>query len=186
MFIAANASSNPTSVEFRPGKDAAPLPELHSTSVLVLFAIAGSCYSEELRPSLNQGRPLLAIRGASPQFRRNNAEAGKISGWPRKIAHQSGGDRIANYGHDDRNCRGCGFERLGGGHPARDDDIGITSDDWQARIASGPGLAPISSRASRVLSGHPGTPWCAVRTTPAYPVKGPQFEGLFVRIAHEH
>ena len=37
-------------VAFRSGKGAAPLPELHSTSLLILFAIVDSYYSEAPRP----------------------------------------------------------------------------------------------------------------------------------------
>ena len=63
----------------------------------------------------------------SAQFRRNDAEAGKIASRPCKIVHRTGCDWIADYSHNDRNSWGCRFECFGSRRPARDDDINIAS-----------------------------------------------------------
>src|SRR5262245_39750363 len=79
----------------------------------------------------------------STQFRRNDAETGRVPAWPCKIVYQTGCNRIAYDGHDDRDRSGCGLERLGGDRPTRDDDINIAS--YQLSGKPGERLNPVLS-----------------------------------------
>src|SRR6516162_3412884 len=69
------------------------------------------------------------------QFRSNNAEPGNVAAWSCKVNHQSGGDRITHESHHNRNCSSCGFESLGGGSPAGNDDINVAA----CKISGKPG-----------------------------------------------